>query len=253
MSIHKLGRVRGHRKYGLPHMGAFLRSVQLPALPAAQDWYSSISSWGELLNNSLSDCTIATVGHIVLQESTYASTAPLLMTDAEALAGYEAATGYNPTDPSTDQGAYEGDIGAHWLHQGFQCGGEIDKIVGFADVDVRNLADVKYSIFLTGNAFLGVSLPACAESGSTWEMPTTTAGAKILGGHAIPAVGYDENWIYVVSWGQLIPVSWAFFQAYCDEVHVTLSHRWQHSTGLTPAGFDWSTLIAATRTFSSAT
>jgi hypothetical protein len=204
-----------------------------------------------LLNSEISDCTIASVGHMVQQESVYADTPDLIMSDAEALAAYSAVTGYDPARPETDLGAYEGDIGQYWLKTGFHCGGQLDQIVGFADLNAQNLDELKYSILLSGNAFLGFNLPACAEEDPVWDLPTTADGAVSVGGHAVPAVGWDSRGIYVVSWGQLIPVTWAFYMKYVDEAHTTLSHRWLHSTGLTPSGFDWSWLVAASKRFCS--
>lgn len=246
---YKLGRAAGHRHPQLPRMAAFLLTVDLPKLPIAQDWYSSVAEWPSLLNSEIGDCTIASIGHMIQQESIYADTPDLIMTDAEALAAYEAVSGYDPTKPETDVGAYEGDVGAHWLKAGFQCGGQLDQIVGFADLNPQNIDELKYSILLTGNAFLGFELPACAEQDTVWDLPQTPAEAVMLGGHAVPAVGWDADHLYVVSWGQLYPVTWAFYKTYIDEVHTTLSHRWMSSRGTSPAGFDWNWLVSASNAF----
>lgn len=246
---YKLGRVAGYRHPRLPRMAAFLRTVYLPQLQTAQNWYGSVASFGMLLNDQIGDCTIASAGHMIQQESVYADTPALIMADPEALAGYEAVSGYQPGKPETDVGAYEGDVGKHWLTTGFQCGGQLDKIVGFADLNPQNLDELKYSILLTGNALLGFRLPACAEEESEWDLPKTKADGTIVGGHAVPAVGWDASCLYVVSWGKIIPVTWAFYKAYVDEAHTTLSHRWMNSSGTSPAGFDWSWLVGASQSF----
>lgn len=194
------------------------------------------------------NCTIASVGHMVQQES-WLTGHPLVMTDAEALAGYEAVTGYKPDDPATDTGAYEGDVGAYWLKTGFKCGGQLDQIAGFADINVKNLDELRYSVFLTGNCFLGFTLPACAEEDPVWDLPTTPEAGEIVGGHAVPVVGYDQKYFYVVSWGAIVPVTYPFIQKYLDEGHVTLSHRWMTTKGLTPGGINWNQLIADTKAF----
>lgn len=244
-----LGRIVGRRRPALPRMAAFLNSVTLPPLPEKQNWYSSVASWPMLMNDTLSDCVAASVGHMIQQESIYADSPDLIMSDAEAVAAYQAVSSYVPGKPETDEGAYEGDAGHHWLTDGFVCGGVLDKLAGFADCNPRDVAQLKYSILLTGNALLGFNLPACAETSSVWELPRTADEAKSVGGHAVPAVGWDKDYLYVVSWGGLVPVSWPFFHEYIDEVHTTLSRRWLCTKGLTPTGVCWNDLVAASKAF----
>jgi len=253
MSRFKLGRSFGIRHPALPKMGAFLNNVSLPALNEKQDWYSSVASFGMLGNQICGDCTIACVGHMDQQESIYAGLPTYIMTDQEAIDQYSALSGYNPADPSTDTGLYEGVVGKHWLDGGFICGGQVDRIVGFADCDVRDLDEVKYAVQLTGNAMLGVMLPLSAETNlDLWDVPTNPADAALLGGHCVPAMGFDKDYWYVVSWGRLIPVTNAFMAKYLLEAHVTLTHRWMTSANTTPAGFSWDFLVAASQEFSTA-
>lgn len=246
---YKLGRVPGNRHPDLPRMAAFLKTVALPPLPPKQDWYSSIADWGVELNNSIGCCTIASVSHMIQQESLYASNDMIHMSDAEVVAGYSAVSGYVPGKPETDRGAYEGAVGQHWLTQGFMCGGQLDRIVGFADINPHDLEELKLSILLTGNCLLGFNLPACAEVKPVWDLPQNPDEARLVGGHAVPAVGWDQCYLYVVSWGRIYPCAWAFYNEYVDEGHVTLSRRWMNSKGTTPAGISWDYLVSASRQF----
>lgn len=247
----KLGRAFGIRHPVLPRMSAFLQTVDLPALPIKQDWYSSVASWGMLRNDVEGDCTIACVGHMAQQESIYAEVPAEIMTDEEAESQYMALSGYDPARPETDTGLYEGDVGKHWLKQGFTVGGKLDQIVGFADCDIRDDDELKYSILLTGNAMLGIMLPRKAELDlSLWDVPTNPDDAELIGGHCIPVMGWDQDHYFAVSWGQLVPVTKAFLWKYLLETHATLTHRWMNAKGTTPAGVSWDFLVAASRRFS---
>ena len=42
-------------------------------------------------------------------------------------------------------------------------------------------------------------------------------------GHCIPAVGYDARNLYVITWGEVKPMSWPFYEAYADEAYAVLS------------------------------
>jgi hypothetical protein len=98
-------------------------------------------------------------------------------------------------------GLYEGDVGRHWVNNGFTVAGELDKIVGFADCDTTNLDELKYSILLTGNAYLGWDLPMCAETDPVWDLPQTPEDAKPICGHATAAVGWDPDYLFIVNLG----------------------------------------------------
>lgn len=255
-TIFKLGRAFGIRHDALPKYGDFLNSISLPALNEKQDWYSGIPAdgWPMLRNNFCGNCTIACVGHIDQQESVYAGTPAALMTDDEALGQYEALSHFNPMDPKTDTGLYEGDVGRHWLTNGFMVGGVKDQIAGFSDCDVRNLTEVKYAIQLTANSMLGVMLPRiCEQKLDLWDVPTNRDDAELIGAHCIPAVGFDRDHWFVVTWGTLVPCTNAWIAKYLLEAHATLSKRWMSAgKAVSPSGVSWDFLVAATRKFSTA-
>ena len=75
------------------------------AYPAVKAWERPIA-YGMLGNDAVGDCTIAGHYHLRMNMQAVANAGtPLVVTTEQALADYSAATGYNPADPSTDQGA----------------------------------------------------------------------------------------------------------------------------------------------------
>lgn len=233
-------------------MSAVLRaSVSLPSLPAKQDWYSSIAGWDMLGNDVAGDCTIAGVGHMAQQESIYAEVPAALMTTEEALGQYSKLSGWDPSKPESDTGLYEGDVGHHWMTDGFVIGGQTDKIVGFADCDIRSLNEILYGVLLTGNSMIALMLPRIAELRlDLWDVPTNPDDAQLVAGHCVPVVGFDRSYWYCVSWGTLVPMTIPFAKKYLLEAHVTLSKRWLNAKNLTPAGFSWDYLVQASKQLS---
>jgi hypothetical protein len=93
-----------------------------------------------------------------------------------------------------------------------------------------------------------VNLPSVAESqfdaGVPWAIvPNMT----IDGGHDVPAVKYDPEFLYVVTWGGLQKVHWDWLKLCGEEAHCELFPEFLMSSGLSPAGFDMQTLLSALR------
>jgi hypothetical protein len=197
---------------------------------------------GVMMNDSLGDCTCAAMGHMV-QAWTTANGSEYVVGDAEVLAAYEGACGYNPADPSTDQGGVELEVLNYWRATGI--GGH--KIAGFVSLAPKSREHVKIACMLFGGAYLGVQLPVTAQNQIVWSV-AMSAGADAepgsWGGHAINVVGYNETGPIVVTWGALKQISWAWFDVYCEEAYAVLSADWAQEGKQAPSGFDLAALQA---------
>lgn len=78
----------------------------IPPPPPTADWTKGIASWGMMLNDNLSDCTIAGCGHAV-QVWTANTASMVTVPDATVEKYYEQWDGYVPSNPSTDRGGIE--------------------------------------------------------------------------------------------------------------------------------------------------
>ncbi len=166
----------------------------VPAPPDAIDWTEGVKDWGMLLNDSLGDCTIAAVAHAVqvwMKDVGFPWDASV--TDPEVLKYYEWWAGYNPTDPSTDQGAYELDILNNWRKN--QYAGH--KLIAYADPVVTNLVHIKQSIALFGGVYIGLGLPVTAQSQEEWDVvgdgQTGDSAPGSWGGHAVWVPAYNST------------------------------------------------------------
>ena len=70
----------------------------LPSPPPAVDWTKGITSFGEMLNNQIGDCTIAGLGHAIQIWSANTST-EVTLSDTIIQSAYEDWCGYDPNDP----------------------------------------------------------------------------------------------------------------------------------------------------------
>lgn len=214
-------------------LGPFVAAAAAP--PPAVDWYSHVTSWPMYLNDQLGDCTIAMVAHNIQSASTYGDGRTETVTDDNVLTVYEEVSGYRPGEPSTDAGAVLQDVYAYWRKTG--VGGH--RALAFAEVEVSDQAEVKTAINTFGAVGLGIvvteQMMSDFDAGRGW----TRAGGRSLGGHAIVAVGYDADGVWVVTWGQVIRMTWACFRRVVDEGWVAVLAEWVNDTsGLSPLGVD---------------
>lgn len=156
--------------------------VAAPTPPPSADWVSQVKSWPMSLNDSIGDCTAAGAGHIAQLVNWYGRGQDAPVSDADVLAMYEAISGYNPADPSTDVGATLQDALNYWRKSG--VGG--NTITAFAQLDPQNLDLVRDCISLFGAVYCGLNVPQSAmdqiHAGQPW---TLVAGSPILGGHCL--------------------------------------------------------------------
>lgn len=224
-------------------LARYLPTSIAPA-PVATDWSKAASpNWGMMDNDTLGCCTCSACGHA--RQTWTANNGPeVTPPDADVQAMYEAVGGYNPADPSTDQGAVELVVLNYFRNTGL--GGV--KIRAFVALDPKNREHVRQSVFLFGGCYIGLQLPQFAQNQDvTWTIPAGGDQGSLepgsWGGHAVWVFGYDADWVYFVSWGQPGKMSWAFWNEYCDESYALLSDEWC-SSAEAPSKFDLAQLEA---------
>jgi hypothetical protein len=198
--------------------------------------------YGMLGNDAYGDCVEAGFAH---QAQVWCDDAghPFVPTDAEALGAYSAITGFNPADPSSDQGTDMLTACKFWQSTGL-AGHKID---AYLSVEARDWEAVQEAIAFWGGLYLGLALPvtAQAEVGKTWTVQTgPDAAAGSWGGHCVPVIGYDPGLLWVITWGQLQVMTWDFLGTYADEAFCLLSKDWLEASGRSPSGLAFGQLQA---------
>ena len=237
----KLGRKPRRFNPRIPHLSAFLGAVDLPPPPASADWTAGLpDSLGVMNNDSLGCCTCAAFYHAIQVWSWNVGHAIDTESDANVLALYEAACGYVPGNPATDQGGDEQSVLSYILNTGAPTAAGPHHLLAFVEVDPRNLDDVKRSIADAGICYIGFNVPNFLMSGlmtpgATWDV-NPTADNRIEGGHAVVLAGYDASGVRVVSWGNFYTMTWAFFGQFVDECYALCDPAWFDAAGTTLGG-----------------
>ena len=235
MKLGKLAPVNDPRTLQL---GNYLNNKTLPVAPAECTYGSSIAaaSWGMMCNNKIGNCTCAAAGHLIM-EWTADEGALITPSDQDIINAYAAVSGYNPATGANDTGADVKTVLDYWRKTGIAS----HKILAYASLEPQNNDHIKQSVFLFGGCYVGLSLPLSAQTQLIWDVPA--AGVQVngtkgsWGGHVIPVIGYDATGLTIVTWGVTKKMTWAFWNAYCDESYALISTDFT-GTKAAPNGFD---------------
>ena len=226
-------------------------TTDLPQVPASCDYGDKVTNWGMLKNDVLGDCTCAGILHAIMlwlsQNGIVRS-----FTDSDAIALYERLCGYNPNNPSSDQGGVELDILKAWRKQPIaDC-----QLLAFASVDPSNWEHVKLAHYLAGSLYMGVNLPLSAQKPGLWSDTSGEPGS--WGGHALVTSAYTDPKrsllcslikrdsgarLTAITWGTTQDMTPAWLETYCDELWVPITSDW-FKEGKAPNGFNLAQLQA---------
>lgn len=228
-------------------MASYLVPMKLPNVPA-RVWTNALGpDFGMMANDVLGDCTCAAMAHMIQIWTGNAST-EVTIPDAQVVQAYRDFCGYQDT-PETDNGGVELDVLNGWRKTGI--GGH--RIEAFVALEPSNRLHMKAAIAHFGGAYVGLALPATAQDQRVWSVvphaPSSVAGKGTWGGHAVCCVGYDQHFVWCVTWGKVQRMTWDFVSAYMDEAYCVLSKDWfapgkdSSLIGATPEGFDMAALV----------
>jgi hypothetical protein len=200
---------------------------------------------GMMANDSLGDCTCAGAGHYVQVVTSMANPPEVTVSDADVIALYTDACGYDPNNPATDQGGDLLTVLNWWKAHGIGTAGHSPS--AFAAVNVLNQTEVMQAIYLFGCLYTGVQLPVSAQAqvGGVWDVDATSAGAPgSWGGHCCVICKYDATGPWCITWGALQQMTWAFWIRYFDEAFAVLTPDWIKPDLLSASGFNLAALQA---------
>src|SRR5580658_6278069 len=133
---------------------------KLPAPPAELSYTKpAAAALAEVYeNDTLGDCVIAGMAHVVGVLTGNAGGPPFLYTNQQIIGLYSAIGGYVPGDPATDQGCDEQTALNYWENHGAPAG-STHKIAGWLSVDGSDPTEVRTALWLFENLYFGMELP----------------------------------------------------------------------------------------------
>ncbi len=219
---------------------AAYRTSFTPVAPVQAHWGRNLP-FTPLGNTQYGDCAEAGYAHQVQVWCDRAGH-PFVPDDTETLGAYSAITGFNPADPSTDQGTDMLSACQFWKATGL--GGH--QVYAYLSLQMAQWA-IREAIALYGGCYIGLALPLSAQgqAGGVWAVTTgPDAEAGSWGGHCVNLTGYDQDMLWCSTWGALQAMTWEWLETYLDEAFVLLSRDWLRASGQSPSGLAWGALQA---------
>lgn len=241
----KLGKLPARNDSIQFKLGAYLNVAALPTPPSQFGHKDLVLDWqGMLGNDQYGDCVFAGAAHETILWGREAQTSVLFNANS-VLGDYSAVTGFNPNDPNTDQGTDMQVAASYRRKTGIMdANGKRHSVAAYLGITHTAPLELKQSIYLFSNVGIGIRFPKSAmtqfNAGKNW---TVVRNSPIEGGHYVPAIGYNSQYVYVVTWGKVQKMTWGFYKKYCDEAVAYLSNE-MLTNGKSLEGFNTAELQA---------
>jgi len=209
----KYGKNPARKLFGVAEMEAY-HSGRLPAPPATLMYANTIpqTGWGMMDNDRLGCCTISGVGHLIMAYNAETGKSDHVPTDPEVSDTYFSLTG------GADSGLVEADVMQKWATDGLFG----SKILAYNQLQT-NLLALHTGIYSYGALYLGIEVPESMQTDFADGTPIVYhPGSPIEGGHCVIAVGYDQHYLDIVTWGKRVRMSYPFLAHYLTEAWVTI-------------------------------
>lgn len=162
-------------------------------------------------NDSLGDCTIAALAHAITLFRGLVGKKKVIMSRQSVVKLYMHLTG------GVDSGLNELDVLNYWRQNAV----DHEKILAFASINPKNHDHIKQAVQLFGGVYLGFQVQqGCVEEFDAHQ--PWTPGPLTQDGHAVFVVGYDQNGVTVLTWGNTQQATWAWWDECVDEAYAIL-------------------------------
>jgi hypothetical protein len=237
----------GKHPASTPLKALFLTAYLAAAAPITYSpvvrWDQAVkpADWSVLGNDQYGDCVVAAGLHLRQAWAANAGSNFTPTTD-QALAEYRSLTGYDPATGANDNGVDENAFCQSWQAAGLvgeQCAGS-------ALINYSNLDLLKFSIEVFGGVLVGTQVTQQCEQQTDAGQPWQDGWwfSPVLGLHGIPLLGYDQDYFYANSWGQIVRIAPQWVLRRFDEAHVIVDKSFIASTGKTPGNLNLEQLLA---------
>jgi hypothetical protein len=229
----KLGRIRPDILPAMPRFRSFFDESVMAAPPPTsinRRDKAAASLARMYLNDRYGCCVISGKGHALGLWSANDSDSggQVQATDQEIYSQYQGICGPG------DNGCIITRVLDVMRSRGFIAGGKAFKIDGYVAVDHTSKLETQVVQILFGAGTIGINLPDAWTKNNVWDVTTS----RIIGGHDVTPIDYDDRGVYVSSWGRIYLMTWAAWVStrWVDEYYAILAPLWYGADGLAPNG-----------------
>ena len=210
---YKLGRLPGQVPVGLREV-PFYAAGPLPKPPPSVA-APTVADWGMLGNANFSDCGPCGLEHGFMAAAADTSEREMFPTEQQCVDYYLTYTG------GQDSGVVLSQYLAYVRQRGFYG----HYVAAYAPVAVHDVPTLQFTVDAYDFAYTGITVTQAMMDAFDAGQPWTTAltQGEPLGGHAIPVVGYDDSWLYAVTWGAVQRIAYPAWHQIAEEAWAVLS------------------------------
>ena len=203
----KLGCLPGVIPVGLKDL-TYYAAGPLPR-PPAQVNIPAVAAWGMDMNDTLGDCGVAGINHGFMAAAADTAEKESFPTDQQVGEYYMTYT------DNQDVGVVLSAFLAYVKQKGFYG----HTVSAYAPVATQDLPTLMFAVNAYDFAYTGISvsqgmMTKVQETAPPWNWTTSDVmSGSVIGGHCIPIIAYDSTYLYAVTWGSTIAISyraWAF-------------------------------------------
>lgn len=171
----------------------------LPKAPASVP-VPSVADWGMDGNDTYGDCGVAGCNHLLMAAAASAGKAETFPTADQVVSFYLTYTG------GEDTGVVLSDFLAYVRSKGFYG----HTVSAYAPVKVHDVPTLQAALWLYDAVYTGISVTQgmmdAFQAGRPWD--SKAVRGQSIGGHCVPGVGYSDEGLTVITWGQPQLVTW---------------------------------------------
>jgi hypothetical protein len=213
----KLGRLPALIPAGL-HDLTYYAAGPLPRPPAMVS-VPAITDWGMDMNDTLGDCGVAGINHGFMAAAADTAEKESFPTDQQVGEYYMTYTN------NQDVGVVLSAFLAYVKQKGFYG----HTVSAYAPVATQDLPTFMFAGDAYDFAYTGISvsqgmMTKVQETAPPWIWDTNDVmSGPVVGGHCVPIVAYDSTYLYAVTWGSPIAISYPAWAFCADEAWAVIS------------------------------
>lgn len=214
MPSYRLGRLPGQIPVGLCDL-TYYAAGPLPAPPPSVA-VPAVANWDILGNQTYGDCGVAGLEHGFEAAAADAGETGSFPDDQQAVSYYLTYTG------GQDDGVVLSQYLAYVRSKGYYG----HSVSAYAPVAVNDIPTLQFAIDAYDFCYVGITVTqammAAAQGPAPWTWTMESAQGPALGGHCIILCAYDSNWLYGISWGQVVRIAYPAWHQMGDEAWAVL-------------------------------
>lgn len=217
MSDFKFGRLPGQAPVGLRDL-AYYVAGPLPRPPARVN-VPAVTAWGMNGNDSVGDCGPAGLNHGFMAVAADTAERESFPTDQQVVNYYLQYTG------GQDTGVVLSSFLAYVRQKGFYG----HAVNAYAPVATQDLPTLMFAVNAYDFAYAGIAvsqgmMTKVEETSPPWIWTTDDVmSGPVVGGHCVPIVAYDSQYLYAVTWGSPVAISYPAWTFMAEEAWAVIT------------------------------